>query len=151
VNKVYIFQNPLEQFNIFVIKSCFTGNYVNVLIIHLFLVVIGFYFLNMSVLAKNSLQLGFFNLFELVKDIYFKNTKLKISSYLFLFFYIFLVILINNLAGLIPYSYAITSSLVFNFYLVFTMFLTINLVGMMYHKWNFFGIFMPKGLPLSFT
>jgi len=110
-----------------------------------------FYFLNCSVLLRSALQFFIFKLFELIKDIYLKNTRFKISSYLPIFFYIFLVILINNLMGLIPYSYSITSSLIFNFYIVFIIFVMINLVGVMYHKWNFLNIFMPKGLPLSFT
>jgi len=143
--------NPLEQFSILSFKSCFTSNFVNIYLLHLIILTFFFYFLNISFLKKNFLSFIFLNLHDLVKTSYFKNTKLKKSIYVPIFFYLFLVIFLNNMFGLIPYSYAITSSLVFNFYIIFIVFFMINLVGIMYHKWNFFGIFMPKGLPLSFT
>jgi len=116
------FCNPLEQFSILSLKSCFTSNFVNIYILHLIILTFFFYFVNMSLIKKNFLFFIFSSLHELVKTSYFKNTKLKKSIYIPIFFYLFLVIFLNNMLGLIPYSYAITSSLIFNFYIIFVVF-----------------------------
>lgn len=143
--------NPLEQFHIFAIKSCFTSNFTNALIIHFVVIMLGFYFLNFSILIRNGFHLIFVNCFELIKNSYYKNTRLKTSIYIPIFFFVFITIFVNNLIGLIPYSYALTSSLIFNFFIILSLFIMINLIGIIYHKWNFFNIFMPKGLPLTLT
>jgi len=144
-----IFFNPLEQFNIFVIKTCFTSNFVNAVMLH---TILFFFFLRfLSIFSTNILVFIWTKLFKLLKISYIKNTKLKISIFSPIFVYIFFIILINNMLSLMPFSYAITSSIVFNFYIVLTMFLFINGVGILYHKWNFFNLFMPKGLTLTFS
>jgi len=126
--------NPLEQFSIFSTKSCLTSNFTNLLIVHFILILAGLYFSTMSVYIKNSVQLAYWKILDLVKISYIKNTKLKTAVFLPVFFFVFLIVIINNLCGLIPYSYAITSSLIFDFYIVLTMFGVINLTGIIYHR-----------------
>jgi len=145
------FYNPLEQFNIFATKYCLTTNYTSILIIHFILIVVCLYFAGWSVVNRNANQFFSFEFFKIVKNDYQKNTGLKIGIFLPVFCIIFLIVLFNNIFGLIPYSYAITSSLIINFYIILSLFLMINIIGIFYHKWNFFNIFMPKGLPLLFT
>jgi len=84
----------------------------------------------------------------MIRTLYYKNTRLRTSKFIPIFLFNFLFILLNNLIGLIPHSYALTSLLILDFYLISSMFAMINLIGIIYHKWNFFGILMPKGVPL---
>jgi len=149
--KFFLICNPLEQFSIFSFKSCFTSNFVNIIMIHFFIIIFFFYFVSWSVLIKNIFNFIFLKIFELMKISYLRNTKIKVVIYFPIFFFTFVVILFNNLMGLVPYTYAVTSSLIFNFYIIFVIFIMINLVGIIYHKWNFFNIFMPKNVPLIFT
>jgi len=78
---------------------------------------------------------------------YFKNLKIKTKIFIPIFFFIFLMILANNLLGMVPYSYSITSAMIFDLYIVLTSFSAINLLGIIYHKWNFFSIVAPRGIP----
>ena len=130
----FVVYNPLEQFGVYTSYSCSTNNFLNVIMLHFFLIVMFVKILSYNIVKSNFLAILFNRIFKLFKNSYFKNTKLKIQIYIPLFFFLFLVILINNCFGLIPYSYAITSSLFFNFYLVLTFFIGINLIGIIYHK-----------------
>jgi len=145
------FLNPLEQFSIFSVKACLTSNFTTSLIIHTFIIFGSLYFAQTKIMLSNGSQWVWFKIIDLIKGSYYKNTQLKISSYIPLFLFLFIFILFNNLFGLIPFSYAITSSLALNFYIILSIFSMINIIGIIYHKWNFFNIFMPKGLPLTFT
>jgi F0F1-type ATP synthase membrane subunit a len=114
--------NPLEQFSVLPAHSCLTSNFTNILIIHGFVL---FFLLKM---VSYSLELNFvsyvyFQIIELVKNAYFKNFQVKSKRYFSIFLYIFLIIFVNNCFSLLPYSYAITSSLVFDFYVVLTSFI----------------------------
>ncbi len=57
-------------------------------------------------------------------------------------------ILINNLIGMIPYSFASTSHFVLTFSLSFTIVLGTTLLGFQKHGLKFFSLFVPAGCPL---
>lgn len=140
-------ENPLDQFLVFPRKACNTTNFNNTLVFILTVIFLIFYFLGHSVfMAKTIIGNITVKIYKFYKDIYFKNLKYNIKIYFFLFLYLFLLILAGNVLSLIPYSYAITSLFIFNLFLVLTFFSGINYIGMIYHKWNFFNIFVPKGI-----
>jgi len=126
--------NPLEQFSIFSVKSCLTSNFTSVLIMHSLIILCGFYFLGHSVLIRNAVGFFMLSLFNMLKLSYFKNTRLRTTVFLPVLFFVFLIVLMSNLFGMIPHSYAITSSLIFNFYVIFIVFIAINIIGVVYHK-----------------
>jgi F-type H+-transporting ATPase subunit a len=62
---------------------------------------------------------------------------------------LFLFILINNLIGLVPYSFATTSHFVLTFALSFSIVLGATILGLRKHNIKFFALFVPAGCPLA--
>jgi F-type H+-transporting ATPase subunit a len=71
------------------------------------------------------------------------------QSYFPFIYTLFLFILINNLMGLIPYSFATTSHVVLTFSLSFTIVLGATILGFYKHNLKFFSLFVPVGCPLA--
>jgi F-type H+-transporting ATPase subunit a len=68
----------------------------------------------------------------------------------FPFIYVlFVFILINNLIGMVPYSFASTSHFVLTFSLSFTVVLGATILGLSKHGLEFFSLFVPAGCPLG--
>jgi len=62
---------------------------------------------------------------------------------------LFIFILINNLIGLVPYSFASTSHFVLTFSLSFTIVLGATFLGFQKHGLEFFSLLVPAGCPLA--
>lgn len=77
--------------------------------------------------------------------------KGRSNLFLPLLSFLFLLILIGNLNGLIPFSYALTSTLIFICFLAFTLFFGFNLIGLIIHKKYFLLVFVPPGISIILT
>ena len=64
-------------------------------------------------------------------------------------FSLFLFILVNNLIGMVPYSFASTSHFVVTFSLSFTIVIGATILGLAYHNLKFFSLFVPSGCPIG--
>lgn len=62
---------------------------------------------------------------------------------------LFVFILINNLIGMIPYSFASTSHFILTFSISFTVVLGATILGFQKHGLEFFSLFVPAGCPLA--
>lgn len=62
---------------------------------------------------------------------------------------LFIFILINNLIGMVPYSYSSTSHFILTFFISFTIVLGATILGFKKHGLDFFSLFVPSGCPLS--
>ena len=62
---------------------------------------------------------------------------------------LFIFILVNNLIGMIPYSFASTSHFIFTFALSFTVVLGATILGFQKHGLEFFSLLVPAGCPLA--
>ena len=62
---------------------------------------------------------------------------------------LFVFILINNLIGMVPYSFASTSHFIFTFGLSFTVVLGATILGFQKHRLEFFSLLVPAGCPLA--
>src|SRR6266487_2794093 len=60
-----------------------------------------------------------------------------------------LIILINNLIGMVPYSFASTSHFILTFFISFTVVLGATFLGFQKHGLEFFSFFVPSGCPLN--
>ena len=56
---------------------------------------------------------------------------------------LFIFILSNNLIGLIPYSFTITSHITLTFLMSFSIFISMNIVGFQRHGVKYFSLFLP--------
>src|SRR5881275_2315681 len=62
---------------------------------------------------------------------------------------LFIFILVNNLIGLVPYSFASTSHFILTFSISFTVVLGATILGFQRHGLKFFSLFVPSGCPLA--
>src|SRR3979409_136247 len=62
---------------------------------------------------------------------------------------LFIYILINNLVGMVPYSFAPTSHFVLTFSISFTVVIGATILGFKIHALKFFSLFVPSGCPLG--
>lgn len=62
---------------------------------------------------------------------------------------LFIYILINNLVGMVPYSFAPTSHFILTFSISFTVVLGATILGFYIHDLKFFSLFVPSGCPLG--
>jgi len=87
-------------------------------------------------------------IYEMVANLAASNIRLTNQVYFPLLFYIFMLILVSNLVGMIPFSYTVTSSFIFTFYLALALFTGINLIGIHQHAYAIFTFGVPTGSPL---
>ena len=62
---------------------------------------------------------------------------------------LFIFILISNLIGMVPYSFASTSHFILTFALSFTIVLGATILGLQKHGLEFFSLLVPAGCPLG--
>ena len=78
-----------------------------------------------------------------------ENVKKDSKLYFPLLFAIFLSILSMNLAGMIPYSFTVTSHIIVTFGIALIAFSAINLIGIRIHGFHLMSFFLPAGAPLA--
>jgi len=71
----------------------------------------------------------------------------KGEIYLPLIYSLFFFILIANLMGNVPYSYALRTSAILSLGLSFTIFLGVTILALYRHRIHFFSFFVPAGTP----
>jgi len=153
--------SPLDQFeirNLFSIDTPLLGN------INLSITNIGFYMTiasfiafslsilatNYSRIAPNRWSLSQESLYATIHSIVINQINNKEGQSYFPFIYVlFIFILINNLIGMIPYSFASTSHFILTFSLSFTVVFGATVLGFKEHGLKFFAFFVPAGCPLG--
>lgn len=156
----YLIISPLDQFeirNLFSVNTPILGN------INLSITNIGLYLLIASTLAffisilntnysrvtPNQWSLAQESLYATIHSIVINQIN-KNGQVFFPFMYtLFIFILINNLIGMIPYSFASTSHFILTFSLSFTVVLGATILGFQKHGLKFFSLFVPAGCPLG--
>ena len=153
--------SPLDQFEIrdlFSLNANLLGN------IHLSLTNIGLYLsisifliLSYSLLASNNNKIIPNNwsisqesIYATVHGIVISQINPTRGQIYFPFIYtLFVFILVNNLLGMVPYSFASTSHFILTFSLSFTIVLGATFLGFQRHGLKFFSLFVPSGCPLA--
>ena len=153
--------SPLDQFeirNLFSIDTPILANMnLSITNIGLYMTIatlLSFYFgilaTNHSRITPNKWSLGQETLYATVHSIVTSQINNKNGQVYFPFMYaLFTFILINNLIGLVPYSFASTSHFVLTFSLSFTVVLGATILGFQVHGLKFFSLFVPAGCPLG--
>lgn len=157
-----ILYSPLEQFSIFqkftiFIKMKLLGfslyldlsltvfliENLNNFLTFFFLVGIYFSSMNVKIMNYNSL---FVILYNFLHSVMGQQIKIKkyLNKYFILICTIFLFILVNNLFGMIPYSFVATAQLGQNFFLSSSLIVFFTLLGFYYLKSSFLNIFVPS-------
>src|SRR5277367_4624605 len=90
------------------------------------------------------------SIYATIHSIVVNQINSKNGQIYFPFIYaLFIFILINNLIGMVPYSFASTSHFILTFALSFTVVLGATILGFQKHGLKFFSLFVPAGCPLG--
>ena len=153
--------SPLNQFEIRDLLSLdapVLGNlHISITNIGLFLMIGAFFILALNLLSTNYNKLVGNNwsisqesLYATIHSIVTNQINPKNGQMYFPFIYaLFIFILINNLIGMVPYSFASTSHFVLTFALSFTIVLGATILGFQKHGLVFFSLLVPAGCPLA--
>ena len=87
-------------------------------------------------------------LYEFIANMINDNIGHKGKKFFPFIFTLFTFILFGNLLGMLPYSFTFTSHIIVTFVLAMFIFLFITLIGIFMHGFKFFGLFVPKGVPI---
>jgi len=115
-----------------------------------FLLVISLLSTNYNKLVSNKWSIGQESLYATIHSIVTNQINAVKGQIYFPFIYtLFIFILINNLIGMVPYSFASTSHFVLTFALSFTIVLGATILGFQKHGLEFFSLLVPAGCPLA--
>ena len=104
---------------------------------------------NYNKLVSNNWSISMETIYATIHGIVVNQINAKKGQMYFPFIYsLFIFILINNLIGMIPYSFASTSHFIFTFSLSFSIVLGATILGFQKHGLHFFSLFVPAGCPL---
>jgi len=161
MNHLFLITSPLDQFEIrdlISINAPILGNlYISLTNILLYLIISSIIIILLSSMTNKSRKLIYNNwtlskesLYDTIYGIVTSQINKYSGQIYFPFIYtLFLFILINNLIGLVPYSFATTSHFVLTFSLSFTIVLGATILGFNKHNLKFFSLFVPAGCPLG--
>ena len=153
--------SPLDQFeirNLINLNAPILGNVsLSLTNIGLYLTIAGYIVFMISLLSTNNNKVvpnawsvSQESIYATVHSIVVGQINEKNGQVYFPFIYVlFVFILVNNLIGMVPYSFASTSHFILTFSLSFTVVLGATILGFSKHGLKFFSLFVPAGCPLA--
>lgn len=153
--------SPLDQFiirDLFSVKADILGNLqisltnMGLYLIISTLIVFMFYLLatNYDITTPNGWSLSLETIYATVYSIVINQINANKGQMFFpLISALFIYILINNLVGMVPYSFAPTSHFILTFSISFTIVIGATILGFQIHALKFFSLFVPSGCPLG--
>ena len=160
-NLLKIYESPLDQFEVrdlLSLNAPILGNiYISITNICLYLVIATYIALVLNIITNNSEKIRLNNwssgqesIYHTIIGIVKSQINEKKGQVYFPFIYgLFIFILVNNLIGMVPYSFASTSHFILTFSLSFTVVLGATILGFQKHGLKFFSLFVPAGCPLG--
>jgi len=105
---------------------------------------------NLNRLVPNNWSISQECIYATIHNIVVNQINEKKGQFYFPFIYgLFLFILINNLIGMVPYSFASTSHFILTFAISFTVVLGATILGFKEHGIKFFALLVPAGCPVA--
>ena len=154
-------QSPLDQFiirNLFSVKGDLLASIqISLTNIGLYLLITTFlvfmYYLlatNYNILTPNSWSISQESIYSTVYSIVVNQINANKGQMFFpLLSALFIYILINNLVGMVPYSFAPTSHFILTFSISFIVVIGATILGLQIHALKFFSLLVPSGCPLG--
>jgi F-type H+-transporting ATPase subunit a len=128
----------LTNIGLYLVLAATTGLLINVLAI------------NNDRVVSNGWSLSQETIYATIHSIVTNQINSTKGQIYFPFIYVlFIFILVNNLIGMVPYSFAATSHFILTFSLSFTVVLGATILGFNKHGLKFFSLFVPSGCPLG--
>lgn len=105
---------------------------------------------NNNKIVSNNWSISQESLYDTVHSIVVNQINENKGQLYFPFIYgLFIFILVNNLIGMVPYSFASTSHFILTFSISFSVVLGATILGFQKHGLEFFSLFVPAGCPLG--
>ena len=106
--------------------------------------------INYNKIVSNNWSISQESIYATIHSIVINQINASRGQIYFPFIYaLFMFILINNLIGMIPYSFASTSHVILTFSISFTVVLGATILGFQKHGLEFFSLLVPSGCPLA--
>lgn len=148
--------NPLHQFEITPLIPLHIGgmdvSYTNSSLWMTIGVVVSLVFLAIAVrpkaLVPGRMQMASEMLYEFIASIIRENVGPKGRKFFPLIFTLFIVVMLGNSLGLIPFSFTYTSHIIVTVALALLIFGIVLIVGFYKHGFHFFSLFIPPGTPI---
>ncbi len=160
-----LFFTPLEQFQIISIFSikvlCLDFSltnmlFINMIVLFLFSLLVSLFSTDINYLNKtsyffipNSWQTFVEIVYEAAAQLAFDNLNEEGEKYFPFIAVLFTFILFNNLIGLVPYSFTITSHLIVTLGLSLPIFIGVVIIGIQKHKINMLSVFLPPNTQIA--
>lgn len=161
-NTLLLWNNsPLDQFvirDLVSIKASILNNLqISLTNIGLYLlittfIIFTFYMLatNYNIATPNGWSLSIESIYATVYSIVVNQINANKGQMFFPFISaLFIYILVNNLVGMVPYSFAPTSHFILAFSISFTVVIGATILGFQIHALKFFSLLVPSGCPLG--
>lgn len=147
--------NPIQQFEIQPLINIPVGSldlsYTNSSLWMTIAVIFSTVFLSMAMrrraLVPGRMQAFAELIYEFVAGMIRENIGTKGRQYFPLIFTLFVVVLLGNMLGMLPYSFTYTSHIIVTAALAFMIFFTVMIIGLFKHGFHFFSLFIPPGVP----
>ena len=147
--------NPIKQFEIQPLVPFHVGgfdlSYTNSALWMTIAVVVSTTILSLAMrkraLVPGRLQAFAEMLYEFVAGMIRENIGNKGRQYFPLIFTLFVIVLLGNMLGMLPYSFTYTSHIIVTAALAFFIFFIVMIVGVVKHGTHFFSLFIPPGVP----
>lgn len=148
--------DPIHQFTIQELKSFSIGgidlSFTNSSLWMMIGVIASVLFLNIAIRKKamvpGRMQSFAETLYEFISSMINENIGASGKKYFPFVFTVFMVVLMGNLLGMLPYSFTYTSHMAVTGILAVVIFLIVTLFGLVKHGFSFFTLFSPPGVPL---
>lgn len=152
---MFLLSSPFEQFEIFFFhifcpyfRLTNYNIYVILVVSTIFLLLwLNIYIFSFQIFVPSRTQVTFEKLYTFVFDYFVYKTQhgYIAQQFLPLFFNLFVLILVTNLIGLVPYSFTLTSHIMLTFMLSFSVFVGLTLYVIIYKKQHAIQLFIPGG------
>jgi F-type H+-transporting ATPase subunit a len=147
--------NPIHQFEIQPLVPLHIGNldisYTNSALWMTVAVVVSTTLLSLAMkrkaLVPGRMQMFAEMIYGFVAGMIRENIGTKGRQYFPLIFTLFMVVLLGNMLGMLPYSFTYTSHIIVTAALAFMIFFIVLMIGIFKHGFHFFSLFMPPGVP----
>ena len=149
--------DPISQFEVkTIVPLQFSGidlSFTNASLWMMIGVITSIVFLQLAISKKSivpgRLQIIAELIYEFVANMVRENIGSEGRKYFPFVFTIFIVVIMGNMLGMIPYSFTYTSHIAVTGILALMIFLMVTLFGLIKHGWHFFSLFAPPGLPFA--
>jgi len=151
--------NPLEQFKIISLFILYENTFSFDMLYtalsftnsHLFLllnITIFLFLCNLLILndkcevIPNRFQYGLESIYHFILNMVLESIGHSGKKYFSWIFFIFIILVLINLSGMVPYSFTVTSHLIVTFWLGLSIFIGITIIGFATHGIKYFNLFI---------